>query len=46
MPLVTSCPRCSSEVDVDDGLSRCPVHGQLARPLWRPDNDLEVTYEA
>jgi hypothetical protein len=46
MSLVTGCPRCPADVETGDGRPRCPVHGDVARPLWRPPTDLEVTYEA
>ncbi len=48
MPLVAGCPRCRADVETGtpDGRPRCPVHGDVARPLWRPDDPAAVSYDA
>ena len=47
MPLVAGCPRCRADVDlrVPDGRPRCPTHGEVHRPLWRPGDPVAVSYE-
>jgi hypothetical protein len=46
MSLVAGCPRCLADVETSSGgPSRCPVHGELSRLLWRPDGEVEVSYD-
>ncbi len=42
MPLVASCPRCTSPVTGEGRSFACPVHGPID-PLWRPE---EVDYDS
>jgi hypothetical protein len=48
MPLVAGCPRCRADMETGtpDGRPRCPVHGDVTRPLWRPDDPAAVSYDA
>jgi hypothetical protein len=47
MPLVAGCPRCRADVETSGGRRPCcPVHGEVSRPLWRPADEGEVTYQA
>jgi uncharacterized protein DUF6758 len=46
MPLVAGCPRCPAVVETAEsgGRPRCPVHGEVSRPLWRPSDETAVSY--
>jgi Family of unknown function (DUF6758) len=45
MSLVAGCPRCRAAEPLVDGTPRCPVHGVVARPLWRPEDHAEISYD-
>ena len=48
MPLVAGCPRCRATVQDAEpgGVPRCPEHGEVARTLWRPGEQAEISYDA
>ena len=46
MPLVAACPRCRADVQSAPGdRTRCPVHGEVTRPLWQPADPASVSYD-
>ncbi|WP_228499034.1 DUF6758 family protein [Nocardioides agariphilus] len=47
MGLVAGCPRCATDVEIaeGDGRPRCPLHGEVSRPLWRPHDESGVSYD-